>query len=92
MRKNSGHRLKFTDAVAPTLESAWFYSPQRHEWDFVIYSSKEGFHCLNVFGQEFVTTESVEIEAISPVKVPGTTPANYLERLAYARAEAGWTY
>ena len=92
MRRNSRQVIRHTDAVAPTLESAWFYSAARHSWDYVIFADRDGFHCLNVFNQAFVTTESIEIEAISPVKVEGTTPANYVDRLAYCRAEAGWSY
>ena len=92
MRKNANHKVRFTDAVAPSLECVWYYSAIRHEWEYLLYADRDGFHCLSVLGQEYTSHEALEIEALSPVKVGGATPANYIDRLAYTRACAGWSY
>ena len=92
MRRNSHHKVRSSDAVAPTLEGVWAYSPARHEWEFILWVEHDRFHMMNVFGQEFTSREPLEIEALSPVKVDGTNPDNYVERLAYQRAVAGWNY
>ena len=92
MRRNSHHKVRSTDAVAPTLEGCWAYSPQLDAWEYVLWVEPGALHCVNEHGDEYVSTRAIEIEAIVPVKVEGTNPDNYLDRLSYARAEAGWNY
>ena len=92
MRRNSHHMVRSTDAVAPTLEGCWAYSPILHEWQYVLWVEPGALHCMNTFGQEYVTHSPLEIEALAPYKVEGTNPDNYIDRLAYTRAVAGWSY
>ena len=92
MRRNSHHKVRFTDAVAPTIEGAWVYSPQLKVWEYVLWVADTGYQCMNEYGEIYNSTRPIEIEAISPVKVPGATPETYLEAAAYQRAVAGWNY
>jgi hypothetical protein len=92
MRRLAHHKVRFTDAVAPTLDGCWAYSPQMDCWEYILYASSEGFNMLNIHGDEYVSTRPIEIEALSPVKVEGTNRDNYIWRAGLARIEAGWAY
>jgi hypothetical protein len=92
MRRNSNHKVRSTDAVAFSLEGCWAYSPAMDVWEYIMWVEPGIIHCLNEHGDEYEHHRPIEIEAIAPVKVEGTDPSNYLERLAYTRAEAGWAY
>ena len=92
MKRKAHHRVRSTDACAPTLEGCWAYSPAFNDWNYIIWVEPGTFHVMDEAGTERRHRAPIEIEAVAPVPVPGTTPDNYIERLAYHRAVAGWSY
>ena len=92
MRLGSHHTVRTTDAVATTLEGCWAYSPHFNDWEYILWVEPGAFHVLDIFGREHTHSHPFEIEALSPLPVEGTTNENYIERLRYHRAEAGWNY
>jgi hypothetical protein len=92
MRRNSRHCVRSTDAVAPSLEGCWAYSPALDCWEYILYVEPGEIHCVNEHGDEYSHSRPIEIEAIAPVKVDGVSPDNYLCELAYVRLNSGWNY
>ena len=92
MRRQAHHKVRFTDAVAPTLDGVWAYSPQLDVWEYVLFVSHDGLHCVNEHGDEYVSTRAIEIEGLSPVKVDGVSPDNFVGEIGYARVMHGWSF
>ena len=84
--------MKATDACAVTLDGCWYYSAQFNDWTYVFTAIDGSFLIMDEWGNEHKHRSPLLIEALSPVKVNGTSPENYIERLEYARAEAGWMF
>ena len=92
MRRNSHHMVRSTDAVAPTLEGCWAYSPVLDCWEYILWLEPGVLHCMNEHGDEYNSHRAVEIEGLSPVKVDGVNPENYVHSIGYVRAMSGWSY
>jgi hypothetical protein len=92
MRRFSHHKVRSTDAVAPTLEGCWAYSPQLDCWEYVLWVEPGALHCVNEHGDEYVSTRAIEIEGLSPVKVDGVSPDNFIGEIGYVRMMHGWSY
>lgn len=92
MRRNAHHRVRSTDACAPTLEGCWVYSPHHNDWNYILLVEPGTYHVMDEQGGEHRHRAPLEIEAISPIPLPGVTPDNYVHACGYARATAGWSY
>jgi hypothetical protein len=90
--KKVRNEIHTTDANALTLEGCWSYSPKTDSWEYVLWVERGAFHTQDEYGEEHQHSSPLPIVGLAPTLIEGTTPDNYQDRLAFARAEQGWGF